>query len=107
MNIMLVSVTERTREIGLRKALGAQRGTILTQFLLESVVMCVFGGLLGIVLGSSAVQLVAGLLQVPGVVNATAVMWAFGFSTIVGIVFGLYPAIRASNLLPIEALRYE
>lgn len=107
MNIMLVSVTERTREIGLRKALGAQRGTILTQFLLESVVMCVLGGVLGIILGSLAVQGVAGMLQVPGVINVTAVIWAFGFSSIVGIVFGLYPAIRASNLLPIEALRYE
>lgn len=107
MNIMLVSVTERTREIGLRKALGAQRGTILTQFLLESVVMCVLGGLIGIVLGSLSVNLVAGALQVPSVVDAAAVMWAFGFSSLVGVVFGLYPAIRASNLLPIEALRYE
>ncbi|MBS1723594.1 MAG: ABC transporter permease [Armatimonadetes bacterium] len=107
MNIMLVSVTERTREIGLRKAIGAQRGTILTQFLLESVVMCVMGGLIGILLGSAAVKLVAGIVQVPGVINLTAVFWAFGFSTLVGIVFGLYPAIRASNLLPIEALRYE
>lgn len=107
MNIMLVSVTERTREIGLRKALGAQRGTILTQFLMESVLMCVLGGLLGVLLGSVAVKLVSIPLQVPGVVNVTAVAWAFGFSTVVGIVFGLYPAIRASNLLPIEALRYE
>lgn len=107
MNIMLVSVTERTREIGLRKALGAPRGTILTQFLMESIVMCVFGGLLGIVLGSSSVTFVSNLLQVPGVVNPTAVIWAFAFSTIVGTVFGLYPAIRASNLLPIEALRHE
>ncbi|MBS1713389.1 MAG: ABC transporter permease [Armatimonadetes bacterium] len=107
MNIMLVSVTERTREIGLRKALGAQRQTILTQFLLESVVMCVLGGLIGIILGSAAVQVVAVPLQVPAVVNMTAVAWAFGFSSLVGVVFGLYPAIRASNLLPIEALRYE
>ncbi|MBL8064473.1 MAG: ABC transporter permease [Chthonomonadaceae bacterium] len=107
MNIMLVSVTERTREIGLRKALGAHRNTILTQFLLESVVMCVLGGLIGIVLGSGSVSLVATLLMVPAVVNATAVAWAFGFSSVVGVVFGLYPAIRASNLLPIEALRYE
>ncbi len=107
MNIMLVSVTERTREIGLRKALGAQRGTILTQFLLESVVMCVLGGVIGILLGSVAVQFVAALLQVPSVVNVAAVIWAFAFSSIVGVVFGLYPAVRASNLLPIEALRYE
>ncbi len=107
MNIMLVSVTERTREIGLRKAIGAPRGTILAQFLMESIVMCVLGGLLGILLGTAAVKLVSVPLQVPGVVNMTAVLWAFGFSSLVGVVFGLYPAIRASNLLPIEALRYE
>jgi putative ABC transport system permease protein len=74
---------------------------------MESVVMCVLGGLLGVLLGSVAVQVVSVPLNVPGVVNVTAVVWAFGFSTIVGVVFGLYPAIRASNLLPIEALRYE
>lgn len=107
MNIMLVSVTERTKEIGLRKAIGAKRKTILSQFMLESVVMCLMGGVLGIVLGQWAVRLVAAQLQVPPVIDATAVGSAFGFATLVGIFFGLYPAIRASKLQPIEALRHE
>lgn len=107
MNIMLVSVTERTREIGLRKAIGAQKGTILSQFLLESVVMCLVGGLLGVVLGIGATQFVATLLKVPPVINGTAVLLAFGFASTIGLCFGLYPAMRASNLQPIEALKYE
>ena len=107
MNIMLVSVTERTREIGLRKALGAKRESILGQFLLESVVMCSVGGLLGIALGCLAVFAISGLLKVPPSVNSQAVLIAFGFSAGVGLFFGLYPALRASRLEPIEALRYE
>jgi putative ABC transport system permease protein len=107
MNIMLVSVTERTREIGLRKAIGAQREGILTQFLLESVVMCVIGGAIGILLGTGATYFVAQALMVPPVINAQAVLLAFGFSAMVGLFFGLYPALRASSLQPIEALRHE
>ncbi len=107
MNIMLVSVTERTREIGLRKAIGARRETILAQFLLESVVMCVTGGVIGIVLGMGAVALVAQALKVPPIVNTASILLAFGFSAFVGLFFGLYPAIRASSLQPIAALRYE
>ncbi|MFN7172782.1 MAG: ABC transporter permease, partial [Fimbriimonadaceae bacterium] len=107
MNIMLVSVTERTREIGLRKAIGARRGSILSQFLLESVVMCLVGGLIGIGLGFLAVQYVSGALQVPPVVNTEAIMLAFGFSAFVGLFFGFYPAMRASSLQPIEALRHD
>ncbi|MBX3097322.1 MAG: ABC transporter permease [Fimbriimonadaceae bacterium] len=107
MNIMLVSVTERTREIGLRKAIGAKKQTILSQFMLESLVMCLMGGLIGILLGQWGVQFVAGMLQVPPVVDMTAVGSAFGFASLVGVFFGLYPAIRASNLQPIEALRHE
>ncbi len=107
MNIMLVSVTERTREIGLRKAIGAKRETILSQFLLESVVMCLVGGILGILLGLGMVNIVAQQMKVPPAVNSTAIAMAFGFSAFVGLFFGLYPAIRASNLQPIEALRYE
>jgi putative ABC transport system permease protein len=107
MNIMLVSVTERTREIGLRKAVGAKRQSILSQFLLESVVMCVVGGGIGILLGAVAVRYVAFALKVPPAVNVQAVVLAFGFSVMVGLFFGLYPAIRASRLQPIEALRYE
>lgn len=107
MNIMLVSVTERTREIGLRKAIGARKGSILSQFLLESVVMCLVGGLIGIGLGFLAVQYVSGALQVPPVVNVEAIMLAFGFSVFVGLFFGFYPAMRASSLQPIEALRHD
>jgi putative ABC transport system permease protein len=107
MNIMLVSVTERTREIGLRKALGATRDSILSQFLLESIVMCVSGGVLGILIGYAATVVVARLLKVPPILNPSAVMLAFGFAAMVGLFFGLYPAIRASRLEPIEALRYE
>jgi len=107
MNIMLVSVTERTREIGLRKALGARRESILGQFLLESVVMCSVGGFIGIALGTIAVFGISGLLKVPPSVNTQAVLIAFGFSAGVGLFFGLYPALRASRLEPIEALRYE
>jgi putative ABC transport system permease protein len=107
MNIMLVSVTERTKEIGLRKAIGAKRGGILAQFLLESIVMCVLGGVIGIALGFVAVRFVSGALSVPSVYSMPAVMTAFLFSVFVGLFFGLYPAIRASRLQPIEALRYE
>ncbi len=107
MNIMLVSVTERTREIGLRKALGARRESILFQFILESVVMCVVGGIMGIVLGFGAITLVASLLKVPPVYNIQAILLAFGFSAMVGLFFGFYPALRASRLQPIQALRYE
>ena len=107
MNIMLVSVTERTREIGLRKALGATRRSILVQFLLESIVMCVVGGCLGILIGSLTVRVVSQQLQVPPVISGPAVMAAFTFSVAVGLFFGLYPAIRASRLQPIQALRYE
>ncbi len=107
MNIMLVSVTERTREIGLRKAIGAKRGTILSQFLFESVVMCVMGGILGIILGLVSTGFIADSLQVPRVMSTQAILLAFVFSSAVGLFFGLYPAVRASSLQPIEALRYE
>lgn len=107
MNIMLVSVTERTREIGLRKAIGAKREGILTQFLLESVVMCLCGGVLGIVFGAVGVIGVAKLFKVPPIVNMTSITTAFFFSAAVGVFFGLYPAMRASRLEPIQALRYE
>ncbi len=107
MNIMLVSVTERTKEIGLLKAIGAKQKDILTQFLVEAVVMTLIGGLIGIILGISgayAVSLVAGI---PFVVSIPAIIIAVGVSTLVGIVFGLYPARRAAQLSPIDALRYE
>ena len=107
MNIMLVSVTERTREIGLRKAIGAKREGILTQFLLESVVMCLIGGALGILFGSLGVYGVAKLFKVPPIINPTSITTAFLFSAAVGVFFRLYPAMRASRLEPIQALRFE
>lgn len=104
-NIMLVSVTERTREIGLRKALGARRSDILKQFLLESVMLSVTGGTIGIVLGMGVSLIIAKLLV--SSVTPWSVFVAFGFSVLVGIIFGMAPAIRASKLSPIDALRYE
>jgi putative ABC transport system permease protein len=107
MNIMLVSVTERTREVGLRKAVGARKGDILIQFLLEAVVLSVLGGLLGILLGTGLGKLVdlTGLMN--SVVTPDSVLLAVGFSVAVGLFFGIYPANQAAKLNPIEALRYE
>ncbi len=112
MNIMLVSVTERTREIGLRKALGARRKDILTQFLTESVLLSFFGGLLGIGFGfliAFAIEQIATMSGTPfkPVVGMDAILLATIFSTAVGLFFGLYPANRAAGLVPVEALRYE
>ena len=109
MNIMLVSVTERTREIGLRKAIGAKSGVILVQFLLESLVLSLLGGLIGIGLGWGMASLVSLISnnQFQAIVTPQAVLLAVGFSALVGIVFGVYPAARAARLSPIEALRFE
>jgi putative ABC transport system permease protein len=105
MNIMLVIVTERTKEIGLRKALGAKRKDILFQFLLEAVMISLLGGIVGIVLGMIGSYIISIFFVTH--VTLWSVLLAFGFSTVVGIVFGMAPAIRASKLSPIEALRYE
>ncbi|GKT09301.1 ABC transporter permease [Desulforhabdus sp. TSK] len=107
MNIMLVSVTERTREIGLRMAVGAWRRNILQQFLTESVVLCFLGGAVGILVGRGASTLVATLLRWPTALSMEAILAAFAVSTSVGILFGYYPAWKASRLDPINALRYE
>ena len=107
MNIMLVSVTERTREIGLRKAVGARRGDILYQFLTETLTLSVLGGVIGILAGAGVSSLVNASGLIDTVVSMESVMLAFGFSAAVGVFFGLYPANRAAGLKPIEALRYE
>ncbi len=105
MNIMLVTVAERTREIGLRKAIGARRGAILTQFLVESGILSLLGGAIGAVLGSLGAKIMASALGWSGGVATSSIVLALGFSLVVGIVFGMWPAMRASRLDPIEALR--
>jgi len=107
MNIMLVSVTERTREIGIRLAIGAQERDVLTQFLVEAVVLSSFGGLFGILLALGASWFIAGLLQIPYVVEPTMVLFAFLFSMVIGVAFGYFPARKAARLDPIDALRHE
>ncbi|HOV77005.1 MAG TPA: FtsX-like permease family protein, partial [Sedimentisphaerales bacterium] len=111
MNIMLVSVTERTREIGLRKAVGARPSAILLQFLVESVVLCLFGGLMGIGIGQCLTSLIAQIPNASFLSMAYIPLWAiglsFGFAGSVGVFFGMFPAIKAARLDPIEALRHE
>jgi putative ABC transport system permease protein len=107
MNIMLVSVTERTREIGIRLAVGAMETEVLLQFLVEAVALSSFGGLLGIALAMIASYVLAARLAVPFVVDPTTVGVAFLFSAAVGMIFGYFPARKAARLDPIEALRHE
>ncbi len=107
MNIMLVSVTERTREIGIRLAIGAQQRQVLMQFLVEAIVLSLFGGIIGIALGLGLAALGGVWLNVPFVINPGIVAIAFAFSALVGVVFGYFPARRAARLDPIEALRHE
>jgi len=107
MNIMLVTVKERTREIGIRKAIGATDTSILHQFLLEGVMLCILGGLAGTVLGIACAQVVAELMEIPVKISWSAIIVALIFSSGVGLFFSLYPAAYASRLSPVEALRYE
>jgi putative ABC transport system permease protein len=107
MNIMLVSVTERTREIGIRKALGATKLNILAQFLIEAVVLCVLGGVIGIALGAGGARVMSLMGTFDTQVSSSAIIMAFAFSAFVGVAFGVWPARRAAKLDPIVALRYE
>ncbi|MDD5415949.1 MAG: ABC transporter permease [Candidatus Daviesbacteria bacterium] len=107
MNIMLVSVTERTKEIGLLKAIGAKRKDILTQFLIESAVMTTIGGFAGIILGLGGTFLISVTVGIPFIISVPWILLGVGISTLVGLVFGIYPARKAADLLPIDALRYE
>jgi putative ABC transport system permease protein len=107
MNIMLVTVTERTKEIGLLKAIGAKKIDILTQFLIEAIVLTLTGGIIGIILGESLAVIVSSLLGLPFVFQFSSILLAVGVSTVIGVLFGLYPAQRAAKLSPIDALRYD
>jgi len=107
MNIMLVSVSERTREIGIRKAVGAGRGAILLQFLIESLAISLLGGVIGLLLAVGLLMLLQNAFSMPFALSAGVIQMALGFSVAIGVIFGLYPANRASKLRPIEALRYE
>ncbi len=107
MNIMLVSVTERTREIGIRKAIGARRNSILLQFLFEAIILCLFGGLVGILIGVGIGNLAGSFLNANAAIPIDWVMIGISLCVMVGIIFGTYPAYKAANLDPIEALRYE
>lgn len=107
MNIMLVSVTERTREIGIRLAIGALESQVLTQFLVEAVMLSVFGGVAGILTGLGLAYGVVGFLNVPFVTSPTIILVAFAFSAVIGVVFGYFPARRAAQMNPIDALRHE
>lgn len=107
MNIMLVSVTERTREIGLKKAIGARKNRILAQFLTEAAVLTSLGGIIGTITGIALAEIIGKISNVPIAISIPAVILAIAFSTVIGVVFGLLPAVKAANLDPIVALRHE
>ena len=107
MNIMLVSVTERTREIGIRLAIGAMQNEVLMQFLIEAIVLSTWGGIIGVFLGLGIGYVAVGAFELPYIINTQIILIAFGFSTLIGVVFGYFPARKAARLNPIDALRYE
>ena len=107
MNIMLVSVTERTREIGIRRAVGARKRNIMTQFILEAIILCEVGGVMGVGLGIAGGNLAAKLMNWPPVIPVDWALIGLGMCSLVGVIFGTYPAHKAANLDPIESLRYE
>ncbi len=107
MNIMLVSVTERTKEIGIRKAIGAKNSSVLLQFLIEAIILCELGGIIGIILGVMTGNMLALYLSTPVVIPFDWVIIGLIVCSLVGIVFGVYPAYKAAKLNPIDALRYE
>ena len=107
MNIMLVSVTERTREIGVRRAIGAKKRNIMAQFIMEAVVLCEVGGVIGVGLGILGGNSVAWMMKVPPVIPFDWIVLGLGICSVVGVIFGTYPAWKAANLDPIESLRYE
>lgn len=107
MNIMLVSVTERTREIGLKKALGAKKSKILVQFLTEAAVLTLMGGILGIIVGIILAYVISGISSAPVAISGPAIALAVAFSTVIGVVFGMVPSVKAANMNPIDALRHE
>jgi putative ABC transport system permease protein len=107
MNIMLVSVTERTREIGIRKSVGAQKKDILTQFIIEAIILCEIGGVVGVAAGIAGGNIVGLLVDAPAVIPWDWALIGLVSCSLVGLVFGVYPAWKAANLDPIEALRYE
>jgi putative ABC transport system permease protein len=107
MNIMLVSVTERTKEIGIRLAIGAMESEVLLQFLVEAIVLSTLGGIIGIILGMSIGYIGVSSLDLPFIINEKIIMIAFFFSTLIGVIFGYFPARKAARLNPIDALRYE
>mgnify|MGYP003237759187 FL=1 len=107
MNIMLVSVTERTGEIGLKKALGARKRRILTQFLTEAAVLTLLGGIIGVLGGIALAYIISKVSAVPVAISGVSIVIAVLFSTLIGIIFGLIPSVKAANMNPIEALRHE
>ncbi|MCK5320666.1 FtsX-like permease family protein, partial [Candidatus Parcubacteria bacterium] len=107
MNVMFVTVAERTKEIGIAKAIGGKQGDILTQFLLESIILSMIGGIIGVVIGQSAIPIISNLNLMAMSSSATGPILGFSFSALVGVTFGFYPALKASRLDPVDALRSE